>query len=518
MRISQVKIKNFRGYKDEQIINFNDLTVFVGKNDVGKSSILEALDIFCNEKKGTIKLDKEDINKQNSEAGQTNIEISVVFEDLPESIILDSTNQTTLNDEYLLTSDGKLEVLKVYPNAGTEKVYIRAHHPTKSECADLLLKKQADLRKIIDNNDIVCDDKTRNAVMRRAIWMNYQDDLELNLVEIDASKEDAKNIWNQLKNYLPLYSLFQSNRKNSDGDSEVQDPMKLAVAEIFKDPEINTTLSEISSKVSEKLNEIANKTCDKLREMNPEIADSLNPVIPETEDLKWAEVFKNVSIAGGDDIPLNKRGSGVKRLILLNFFRAEVERRKGERNVPSVIYAIEEPETSQHPDHQKKLIRAFLRLSNTLNTQILMTTHSPAIVKMLQFEHLKLVSNGNEGKEIVQIEENQLPYPSLNEVNFCAFDEGNDEYHNELYGFIESENWMPEYVTSQQATIRPYKRTESNEWNSILSKYIRDQIHHPENTLNERYSFEELKQSIQSMRAFIEQKSNDVDITNTQAA
>ena len=518
MRISQVKIKNFRGYRDEQIINFNDLTVFVGKNDVGKSSILEALDIFFNEKKGTIKLDKEDINKQSSGAGQTNIEISVVFEDLPESIIIDSTNQTTLNDEYLLTSDGKLEILKVYPNAGTEKVYIRAHHPTKLECADLLLKKQADLKKIIINNDILCDDRTRNAVMRRAIWMNYQDDLALDLVEIDASKEDAKNIWNQLKNYLPLYSLFQSDRKNSDGDSEVQDPMKLAVAEIFKDPEINTTLNDISSKVSEKLNEIANKTCEKLQEMNPEIADSLNPIIPATEDLKWVDVFKNVSIAGGDDIPLNKRGSGVKRLILLNFFRAEVERRKGERNVPSVIYAIEEPETSQHPDHQKKLIQAFINLSNTLNTQILMTTHSPAIVKMLKFEHLNLISNGNEGKEIVQIEENQLPYPSLNEVNFCAFDEGNDEYHNELYGFIESENWMPEYAISQQETSRPYKRTENSEWNSILSKYIRDQIHHPENTLNDRYSFEELKQSIQAMRAFIEQKSNNIDITNAQVA
>lgn len=51
MKISQVKISNFRGYKDETSINFEELTVFVGKNDIGKSTVLEALDVFFNEGK-----------------------------------------------------------------------------------------------------------------------------------------------------------------------------------------------------------------------------------------------------------------------------------------------------------------------------------------------------------------------------------------------------------------------------------------------------------------------------------
>ena len=46
MKIKQLKISNFRSYKEEVIINFNDLNVFVGKNDIGKATILEALDIF----------------------------------------------------------------------------------------------------------------------------------------------------------------------------------------------------------------------------------------------------------------------------------------------------------------------------------------------------------------------------------------------------------------------------------------------------------------------------------------
>lgn len=247
---------------------------------------------------------------------------------------------------------------------------------------------------------------------------------------------------------------------------------------------------------------------EKLKEMNPEIANSLNPVIPSVESLKWADVFKNVSISGDENIPINKRGSGVKRLILLNFFRAEAERRKAEMNVPDIIYAIEEPETSQHTDHQKKLIDAFIELSKNQHTQIILTTHSPAIVKMLNFEHLKLIK-GSQPKEIVNIERHNLPYPSLNEVNFLAFNESDDGYHNELYGYIESEGWLSDFKSGK--SNRPYKKEckgSITETQIILSEYIRHQIHHPENTRNHRFTNNELRQSISEMRSFIVGKQN----------
>ena len=508
MKISQVKISNFRGYKDETTIDFNDLTVFVGKNDVGKSTVLEALDVFFNEGKGVIKLDKEDVNKQGIAGGNKDIRIAVVFEDLPPSLVIDSTNETTLKGEYLLNSDGKLKIVKTYPNAGKEKVSVKANHPSNPSCADLLLKKQKELQKIIKDNSVFCADVKKNAVMRKAIWEHYATDLQLGEIEIDVTKEDAKNIWDQLKNYMPLYSLFQSDRKNSDGDSEIQDPMKLAVQEILKDSNIQTSLKQVATEVDSKLKEVADRTLEKLKEMNPEIANSLNPVIPSAETLKWADVFKNVSISGDEDIPINKRGSGVKRLVLLNFFRAEAERRKTEKNVPDIIYAIEEPETSQHPDHLKKLIDAFIELSKGQHTQIILTTHSPAIVKMLDFEHLKLIKGG-QSKEVVTVERHNLPYPSLNEVNFLAFNESDDGYHNELYGYIESEGWLSEYKNGK--FNRAYKKERKgnvSEIQIILSEYIRHQIHHPENTQNTKFTTQELNQSIGEMRKFIVGKQN----------
>lgn len=509
MKIVKIKLENFRGYKEEVVIDFNDLTVFVGKNDIGKSTVLEALDIFFNDGKGVIKIDKDDINKQAKEEGNTEIKITVVFDDLPTTLTIDATNPTTLGDEYLLNTDRQLEIIKKYPNAGKEKVYIKANHPTHENCNDLLLKKIRELQRILDDNEIVCANRTKSAVVRKAIWDHYSGELDLQNIEIDVTKEDAKNIWDQLKNYMPLYSLFQSDRKNSDGDSEVQSPMKLAVQEILKDQELQQKLLEVATEVETKLQEVASNTLEKLNEMNPEIAESLNPVIPTADSLKWSDVFKSVSITGDEDIPINKRGSGVKRLVLLNFFRAEAERRQREQNIPSIIYAIEEPETSQHPSHQRKLIEAFIELSNADRTQIILTTHSPAIVKMLDFDHLKLIKDENE-KQVINIERSELPYPSLNEVNFLAFNESNDEYHNELYGYIESEGELTNYRSGKTTVSYNEFRngTITRVRQIIKSEYIRHQIHHPENTTNTRFTDTELQQSIGDLRTFINDEMN----------
>ncbi len=86
MKINSMKIKNFRGYSSETGIVFDNLTLVVGKNDVGKSTILEALDIFFNEGKGTIKIDKTDVNVLASNSGDSETIISVCFGDLPECV------------------------------------------------------------------------------------------------------------------------------------------------------------------------------------------------------------------------------------------------------------------------------------------------------------------------------------------------------------------------------------------------------------------------------------------------
>ena len=503
MRITSLTLRNFRRYRNETTITFDDLTVLVGKNDVGKSTILEALDIFFNDGTGCIKIDKNDVSKAKDENQEGEIVISVCFSELPSTVVIDATNETSLQDEYLLNENRELEIVKKYQNGGKAKVYIRAYHPRNPECFDLLLKKNADLRSKLELYNIPCVDRAKNAEMRKAIWKHFTNDLQFATTEIDVSKNDAKSIWDKLQCYLPVFSLFQSDRKNTDSDNEVQDPLKNAVKEILSDEKLVEDLSSIAKIVENKLNEVASKTLEKLREMDSDVANSLSPVIPTASSLKWTDVFKGVSITGDHNIPINKRGSGVKRLILLNFFRAEAERRLIGHSAPSIIYAIEEPETSQHTENQKKLIASLKSLSDAQNTQVIITTHSANIVKQLNFSDLRLITSSN-SNNIQQINPQQLPYPSLNEVNYTAFSEITEEYHNELYGFIEENNSLNLYKKDKETMeyIR-IKRGRKVSEQKVLTEYIRHQIHHPENQLNEKYTEEELRESIEAMRAFI---------------
>ena len=486
MRLTAVKIKNFRGYRDEVTVTCDDITAFVGKNDIGKSSVLEALDIFFNDGKGTIKIDRDDINKYAVAAGDTIIEISACFSELPESVVIDATYLTTLKKEYLLNADEQLEIVKKYPNAGPPKVFVRAIHPTNQLCCDLLQKTDRDLRTIITDRKIECSDCNINAMMRAAIWSHYAGNLELKSVEIDVTKGDAKSIWGKLNAILPVYSLFQSDRKNSDSDNEIQDPLKEAVKQILSSEYLQRQLATIAEEVAQKLQDVSARTLEKLREMAPDVADSLNPVIPAANALKWPDVFKGVSITGDNEIPINKRGSGVRRLVLLNFFRAEAERRMEAVPGRAVIYAIEEPETSQHTNNQKMLIKALINLATQPNTQVLITTHSSQVVKALGFDSIRILTIDDGIRRLEETNAQCLPTLSYNEINYIAFHDVTEEYHNELFGYIEANHQLQAYESGKPTMRYIEKRNDGSfkQRQCTLTKYIRHQIHHPENTCN----------------------------------
>ena len=102
MKLTKLILSNFRGYKDKTEVDFSDITTFVGKNDSGKSTILEALDIFFNDGKGCIKIDRQDVNTENNKNNEKDIAIEACFTDLPEELIIDSSHKTSLKEEYLL--------------------------------------------------------------------------------------------------------------------------------------------------------------------------------------------------------------------------------------------------------------------------------------------------------------------------------------------------------------------------------------------------------------------------------
>lgn len=87
-----VGLENFRCYREEVTIAIGELTTFIGKNDIGKSTVLEALEIFFNN--DVVKIESADANVF---SGSTQVTITCEFDQVPEKITLDAGAETSLN-------------------------------------------------------------------------------------------------------------------------------------------------------------------------------------------------------------------------------------------------------------------------------------------------------------------------------------------------------------------------------------------------------------------------------------
>ena len=378
-------------------VDFENITTFIGKNDAGKSTILEALEIFFNN--DIVKIDRSDANVFSNSKKVT---IACDFTELPNELVLDSGENTSLKEEYLLIDEDTMRIKKTYDcskSKPSEDIYIVANHPTADGFENLLSLKEKELQKMVKERQLNCS-KKGNPTMRKALWESA-DDLKISEVEISLtkSKEDVKDIWSKIESHLPTYALFQSDRSSSDSDGEVQNPMKVAIQEAIS--EVQEEIQEIQEKVREKATEIANQTHEALQAIDPSLANELTPTFATPAVSKWNSLF---SIAMDTDagISLNKRGSGVRRMILVGFFKAEAERKAKKSNKKDIIYAIEEPETAQHPNNQKILINSFLELSETPHCQIILTTHSPGLAQELPTDSIRFVNKDEESNALVQ--------------------------------------------------------------------------------------------------------------------
>lgn len=393
MKLYKLVLKSFRGHRETQVYFDESFNAFIGKNDAGKSTILEALEIFFNN--DTVKIEVSDCNVF---AESKEIEIEVTFE-LEKFFYTVDTVPTDLRNEFLL-DNGRLTIRKRWSCSGKTitaaslKTFIVADYPV--DLKPLVTLRINDLKKELEKFPQI-DPKTVNksisSSIRGAIYKTLKNPT-LEKIEIPIDREDGKMIWESIKMELPVFSLFQADRQNKDSDKEVQDPLKAITRSAISS--LEKELEKIKNDITEQAEQLGRETLDKLQEMNPDIARVLKP---EMAHRPWESLF-SFTFHADDGIPVNKRGSGVRRLIMLNYFRAEADRKTS--NSRNVIYAIEEPETSQHPDWQIKLIESLLQLSSKDNVQVLITTHSPYLTKLMKLETLRFVSKTDSRIEVKQ--------------------------------------------------------------------------------------------------------------------
>jgi hypothetical protein len=191
------------------------------------------------------------------------------------------------------------------------------------------------------------------------------------------------------------------------------------------------------------------------------------------------------------------------------------------RNLKTIfggVILIDEPELSLHPRWQMKYIN-FLRELFTENgkmtVQFIIATHSPYLLKNLPLDSVgAMIFTKDDGNLTIKNANKTWSLfrngPTIGEINHYAFKLSTIEFHNELYGYIQ-EKEQKFFETEIEAFFVFKGISKDKKWIRIkngvtqppddvtLMTYIRNSIHHPENTFNVIFSDLELKNSIEVM-------------------
>lgn len=229
--------------------------------------------------------------------------------------------------------------------------------------------------------------------------------------------------------------------------------------------------------------------------------------------------FKNVKvyINDGTETSMEEKGSGMQRAVALAMVQvyADILREQSDSEIRKPLFLfIDEPEICLHPKAQEKLFNALLELSK--NNQIFITTHSPFF---LSSEHVRRMNlfvckSTDNGPSVTKLSTSGFfPWsPTWGEINYLAYDMPTVELHNELYGrlqeitnewslgafdtFLESKGFLKDKSWTMEKGGAP-----ANSFSVTLMTFIRNKIHHPENStmLSSEYTRDDLKNSIDRM-------------------
>ncbi len=198
----------------------------------------------------------------------------------------------------------------------------------------------------------------------------------------------------------------------------------------------------------------------------------------------------------------------------------------GDENAQDLILMIDKPETHMHPEVGRHFIETLDKSMSQFqsaglfrNCQVILATHSPFLIQSLgSYPTSIALTENNRGqiciKDFQNLQNLHLPGRlnySFNLVMYHIFHVPTIELHDELYGYLQiAKNcYREEELDKWFLNNTQIKKTKS--WVAVidgkerapicvtLQRYIRNSIHHPENTKNQEYTPAELQQSIDEM-------------------
>ena len=390
MKIERIKVKNFRSLKNFSIDLEEELSLIVGKNNVGKTSVIEILNKFLNLNKNII--ESEDFNIEYVKELESHIsdnKYEFNNQGIKLLIFIKYNERDNLSNisKFLTTLDENFDNLKTDFDKFMEK------------------KSNKDFEYFFKHNY-----KKYFKTIKRSLEYDIEKKEENEEIYIDI--ENDKEI-NNIINMKYISAKRAVDNKDTNNTLSVQSSSYYE--KIKEKPEMEESLTEFKDEL-EKTDEKFNKNYEKIFDGVLKKVKKFGCLKKDDLNIKIKSLLQQSNILKGNttvfynykeqsNLPENYNGLGYLNLISI-IFDIEIiinDFCKDGKSSDINLLFIEEPEAHTHPQMQYIFINNIKELLNEskkekeINLQTIITTHSSHIVAQSDFNDIKYLNKNNIG-------------------------------------------------------------------------------------------------------------------------
>jgi len=398
MKLKRFEISGYRRIKHTVVI-LGDATFIIGENNVGKSAVLKALELFFS---GQKKLEDEDyFFDENKNTETDTIILTAEFTDLPNEI------ETWHGFKGRVLKDKEKDYIiyrKTYPKGFEYIPEMKVYKKTKKEIFEECKKTKDFVNLGVKIENIIeifgeIDEEANLTTKANISKLAYIEDLWDYDFNITEWEKNPGGIQGNITIKLPRFLLIPAEDRKDDIESKTG-ALQKTMSELFK--EVRDS-SNNYKKAQEYLNKLATELDPSDQEkdfgkMLSEINSIIGNVFPESTlhietQLDDADKVLNpkfqIEMSSNVKTKPERQGTGTVRSAAFALLRyrehfLENKRRKKDEDtyIRNLIIGFEEPEMYLHPNAANNMRDEIYELSVSSNSQIVCTTHSPYMIDL----------------------------------------------------------------------------------------------------------------------------------------